>query len=75
MTAFALAGALNWIAHWYREEQSLTGAQIAAAFLGIFECGLRPRGNAGEATARRAPRRVARAGARGTARRAAPLSR
>src|SRR6266404_4226416 len=33
MTAFALAGALNWIAHWYREDQSLTGAQIAAAFV------------------------------------------
>src|SRR5690349_21907143 len=29
MTAFALAGALNWIAHWYREDQSLTGAEIA----------------------------------------------
>ena len=43
MTAFALAGALNWIAHWYREDQSLTGAQIAAAFVTIFEGGLRPR--------------------------------
>ena len=27
MTAFALAGALNWIAHWYRENQSMTGAR------------------------------------------------
>jgi AcrR family transcriptional regulator len=43
MTAFALAGALNWIAHWYRENQSMTGAQIAAAFVTIFENGLRPR--------------------------------
>lgn len=43
MTAFALAGALNWIAHWYREDQTLTGAQIAAAFVDIFEGGLRPR--------------------------------
>src|SRR5215831_2870223 len=43
MTAFALAGALNWIAHWYREDQSLTGAQIATAFVTIFEGGLRPR--------------------------------
>ena len=33
MTAFALAGALNWIAHWYREDQSLSGAQIAEAFV------------------------------------------
>ena len=46
MTAFALAGALNWIAHWYREDQSLTGVQIAAAFVTIFEGGLRPRGGA-----------------------------
>jgi AcrR family transcriptional regulator len=43
MTAFALAGALNWIAHWYRENQSMTGAQIADAFVTIFETGLRPR--------------------------------
>jgi AcrR family transcriptional regulator len=43
MTAFALAGALNWIAHWYREDQSMTGAQIATAFVTIFEGGLRPR--------------------------------
>src|SRR5215475_11442490 len=43
MTAFALAGALNWIAHWYRENQSMTGAQIADAFVTIFENGLRPR--------------------------------
>jgi len=43
MTAFALAGALNWIAHWYRDNQSMTGAQIAAAFVTIFEGGLRPR--------------------------------
>ncbi|MBS0365405.1 MAG: TetR family transcriptional regulator [Proteobacteria bacterium] len=43
MAAFALAGALNWIAHWYRENQSLTGAQIASAFVAIFEGGLAPR--------------------------------
>src|SRR5579863_1917217 len=29
MTAFALAGALNSIAHWYREIQSMTAAEIA----------------------------------------------
>jgi AcrR family transcriptional regulator len=45
MTAFALAGALNWIAHWYREDQTLTGAEIAQAFVTIFEGGLRPRGS------------------------------
>jgi AcrR family transcriptional regulator len=43
MTAFAVAGALNWIAHWYREDRSLSGAQIAAAFVTVFEGGLRPR--------------------------------
>jgi AcrR family transcriptional regulator len=43
MTAFALAGALNWIPHWYREKQALSAAQIADAFVTIFEEGLRPR--------------------------------
>jgi AcrR family transcriptional regulator len=43
MTAFALAGALNWIAHWFRENQSMTSAEIADAFVTIFENGLLPR--------------------------------
>jgi AcrR family transcriptional regulator len=43
MTAFALAGALNWIAHWYRENQSMTAAEIADAFVRIFNLGLVPR--------------------------------
>jgi AcrR family transcriptional regulator len=43
MTAFALAGALNWIAHWYRANHGMTAAQIADAFVTIFEEGLRPR--------------------------------
>jgi AcrR family transcriptional regulator len=43
MTAFALAGALNWIAHWYRENQSMTGEEIANAFVTVFENGLSPR--------------------------------
>ncbi|MDB6089617.1 MAG: hypothetical protein JWN85_2401 [Gammaproteobacteria bacterium] len=59
MTAFALAGALNWIAHWYRENQSMTGAEIAGAFVTIFESGLRPR-NAGAAAAEPADARPAR---------------
>ena len=45
MTAFALAGALNWIAHWYRDNQPQSAAQIAAAFVALFENGLRPRNN------------------------------
>jgi AcrR family transcriptional regulator len=43
MTAFALAGALNWIAHWYRDRQSQSPEQIAEAFVTLFENGLRPR--------------------------------
>lgn len=43
MTAFALAGALNWIAHWYRDNQPQSAGQIAAAFVALFENGLRPR--------------------------------
>ncbi len=44
MAAFALAGALNWIAHWYRENQAMTAGEIAAAFVTILDNGLRPRG-------------------------------
>jgi AcrR family transcriptional regulator len=59
MTAFALAGALNWIAHWYREDQSMSGVQIAAAFVAIFEAGLRPRADTpAEATPRRRVRKA-----------------
>jgi AcrR family transcriptional regulator len=43
MTALALAGAMNGIAHWYRDSQSLKPADIAAAFVDIFDRGLRPR--------------------------------
>jgi hypothetical protein len=46
MTAFALAGALNWIAHWYRENQSMTAAEIVEAFVRIFNFGLAPRTDA-----------------------------
>jgi AcrR family transcriptional regulator len=46
MTAFALAGSLNWIAHWYRENRSMTAAQIAEAFITVFDNGLQPRRSA-----------------------------
>ncbi len=55
MTAFALAGSLNWIAHWYRENQSMTAAEIADAFITIFDTGLKPRA-AGGSERRRTPR-------------------
>ena len=60
MAAFALAGALNWIAHWYREDRSLTGAEIADAFVTLFEAGMRPRSNTSRAGVRDHPRRRAR---------------
>jgi AcrR family transcriptional regulator len=43
LTAFAIAGALNWIGHWYRAGRSLAPADIADAFVGLFEHGLVPR--------------------------------
>ncbi|HKE96761.1 MAG TPA: hypothetical protein VKB34_20795, partial [Povalibacter sp.] len=45
MTAFAIAGALNWIAHWYRSDEPMSPAQIAARFIELFDLGLRPRSN------------------------------
>lgn len=55
MTAFALAGSLNWIAHWYRENQSMTPAEIADAFITVFDNGLQPRApaNVGDRSADR----------------------
>jgi AcrR family transcriptional regulator len=71
MTAFALAGALNWIAHWYRANQGMTAAQVAAAFVTIFEEGLRPRATPARRrnTARATPRAASRSAGRGAARR------
>jgi len=43
MTAFALAGALNWIAHWYRENQALKPLEVAQTFVAFFDAGLKPR--------------------------------
>jgi AcrR family transcriptional regulator len=56
MAAFALAGALNWIAHWYRENQSMTAAEIAEAFVRLFNAGVVPRGDAARPAAAVAPR-------------------
>jgi AcrR family transcriptional regulator len=38
--AFALAGALNWIAHWYREDRPMTAEQLAEAFVVALGAGL-----------------------------------
>jgi AcrR family transcriptional regulator len=43
MTAFALAGALNWMGHWYREDASLKPNEIADRFIDVFNHGLRGR--------------------------------
>ncbi len=43
LAAFAMAGALNWIAHWYRENQPMNATQVADAFASFFENGLLPR--------------------------------
>jgi AcrR family transcriptional regulator len=43
LTAFAMAGALNWIAHWYRADEAMTAGEVAEAFVTFFERGLQPR--------------------------------
>lgn len=43
MTAFAIAGALNWISHWYHRDASLNPAEVGQAFSSVFERTLRPR--------------------------------
>lgn len=46
MAAFALAGALNGIGHWYRDGKPLSPDEIAARFVDVFEKGLAARGAA-----------------------------
>ena len=43
IAAFAIAGALNWIAHWYREGQSMSAAEVARAYVAFLLEGLAPR--------------------------------
>ena len=43
ITAFALAGAMNWIAHWHRADAELAPDQIADRFIETFVNGLQPR--------------------------------
>jgi len=43
MTAFALAGALNWMGHWYRDDATLKPLEIADRFIDVFNRGLRGR--------------------------------
>jgi AcrR family transcriptional regulator len=41
MMAFALAGALNWIGHWYRAHESLKPSEVADQFIEVFDLGSR----------------------------------
>jgi AcrR family transcriptional regulator len=43
IAAFALAGALNWIAYWYDSKDALSASQVAARFVELFQLGLQPR--------------------------------
>lgn len=43
MTAFAIAGALNWIGHWYHRDATLSPAEVGQAFSQVFENTLKPR--------------------------------
>jgi hypothetical protein len=43
LASFAIAGALNWIAHWYREGRTLSAVEVADVFVGLLENGLAPR--------------------------------
>jgi AcrR family transcriptional regulator len=43
MTAFALAGALNWMGHWYREDASLKPMEIADRYIDVYNRGLKGR--------------------------------
>ena len=43
LAAFAIAGALNWIAHWYRAGRTLSAGEVAEAFVQFLEHGLAPR--------------------------------
>ena len=43
ITAFAMAGALNCIAHWYREGRTMSADAVADAYLDFFRRGLAPR--------------------------------
>jgi AcrR family transcriptional regulator len=47
LAAFAIAGALNWIAHWYRAGRTLTSDEVADAFVQFLEHGLAPRAPGG----------------------------
>ena len=48
MAAFALAGALNWIARWYTPDGPSSSAEVAAKIVALLVSGLAPRSSADE---------------------------
>jgi AcrR family transcriptional regulator len=60
LTAFALAGALNWTASWYQSGGGAAPSQIAKLFTNLFVRGLAPRDSTKRRTARssRTDRRI-----------------
>jgi len=56
LVAFAMAGALNWIAHWYRPGESHSSEAVADAFVKLLEQGLTPRVSPATAPVPRAAR-------------------
>jgi hypothetical protein len=52
LAAFAIAGSLNWIAHWYRAGRTFSADEVAEAFVQFLEHGLAPRGASVAPTAR-----------------------
>ena len=57
LAAFAIAGALNWIAHWFRVGRSLSPEQVAEAFVRFLEHGFAPRASEPAAPVAGRPRR------------------
>jgi hypothetical protein len=50
LTAFTLAGALNWTARWYREDGAMRRDEVAARMVDILCAGLVPRRACGTAS-------------------------
>jgi len=43
LAAFAIAGALNWIGHWFRAGRTMSAENVAETFVRFLEQGLEPR--------------------------------
>jgi len=52
IAAFAIAGALNWIAHWYRAGEQMSADAVADAYVAFLENALTPRASTSPACGR-----------------------